>query len=83
MESKYFNSHVFEIKLYHYKDIADLHYKLLKILLLICYNRDYCFFFFVAIVRVAKKIVILEGTSAHFVVLKYIFDMILGTLMNI
>ena len=82
MESKYFNSHVFEIKLYHYKELADLHYKLSKILLLICYNSDYCFFF-VTIVRVAKKIIILEGTSAHFVVLRYIFDMILGTLMNI
>ena len=44
MESKYFNSHVIEIKLYHYKDIADLHYKRLNILLLICYNSDYCFF---------------------------------------
>ena len=44
MESKNFNSHVFEIKLYHYKDIADLHFKLLNILLLICYNSDYyCF----------------------------------------
>ena len=44
MESKYCHSHVFEIKLYHYNDMADLHYKLLKILSLICYNSDYyCF----------------------------------------
>ena len=44
MESKYFNSHVFEIKLYHYKDMADLYYKLLNILSLICYNSDYYYF---------------------------------------
>ena len=44
MESKYFNFHVFEIKLYHYKDMADLHYKLLNIFSLICYNSDYCCF---------------------------------------
>ena len=44
MESKYFNSHVFEIKLYHYRDIADRHYKLLNILSLIFDNSDYyCF----------------------------------------
>ena len=41
MESKYFNSFVFEIKLLHYKDIVDLQYKLLNILLVICYNNDY------------------------------------------
>ena len=35
---------VFEIKEYHYKDMADLQYKLLNILSLICYNSDYyCF----------------------------------------
>ena len=44
MESRYFNSQAFEIKLYHYKDMADLHYKLLNIISLICYNSDYyCF----------------------------------------
>ena len=44
MESKYFISHIFEIKLFHYKDMADLHYKLLDILSLICCNGDYdCF----------------------------------------
>ena len=29
------------IKLYHYRDMADLHYKLLNILSLICYHSDY------------------------------------------
>ena len=44
MEWKYFNSHVFEINLHHYKNMADLHYKLLNITLLICYNSNYyCF----------------------------------------
>ena len=45
MGTKYFNSFVLEIKLYHYKGIVDLHYKLLNILSLICYNSDsdyYC-----------------------------------------
>ena len=33
-----------KIKLYHYKDIVELHYKFLNILSLICYNSDYyCF----------------------------------------
>ena len=44
MESKHFDSHDFEIRLYHYKDIADLRYKLLNIFSLICYNSNYyCF----------------------------------------
>lgn len=45
MESKYSNSFTFKIELHHYKDIVNLHYKLLNILLLICYNDSdyYCF----------------------------------------
>ena len=45
METKYFSSFVLAIKLYHYKGVVDLHYKLLNILSLICYNSDsdyYC-----------------------------------------
>ena len=44
MESRYFNIFVFEIRLYHYEDIVNLHYNHLNILSLICYNSDYdCF----------------------------------------
>ena len=46
MKSKYFNSFVFEIKLHHYKDIVDLQYKLLNILLVICYNNVICYYSF-------------------------------------
>ena len=81
MESKYFNSHVFEIKLYHYKDMADLYYKLLNILSLICYNSDY--YYFCNKYQGCKNIIILQETSAYFVLLSYIFNMILGTLKNI
>ena len=44
MERAYDSKHIFEFKLYFYKDVVDLHYKLLNILSLICYNSYYyCF----------------------------------------
>ena len=71
MESKHFDSHDLEIKLYHYKDIADLHYKLLSIFSLICYNSNY--YCFCNKCQGCEKNYHMERTSAHFIVLRYVF----------
>ena len=82
MESKYFSSHVFEIKLYHNKDVADLYYELLNIVLLICYNIDY-YCFCDKYQGDIKRAIIWEGTSVRFVILRYILVMTSGILKNI
>ena len=82
MESKYFSSHVFEIKLYHNKDVADLYYELLNIILLICYNSDY-YCFCDKYQGDIKRAIIWEGTSVRFVILRYILVMTSGILKNI
>ena len=71
MESKYFNSHVFEIKLHHYKDMADLHCELLNILSLICYNSDY--YCFCEKSQGCEKDYYWQGTSACFCRIKIYF----------
>ena len=45
MESAYVSKYIFEFKLQFYKDVVDLHYKLLNILSLICFDTGnyYCF----------------------------------------
>ena len=75
MESKYLNSRVLEIKLFYYKDIADLHYKILDSFLLICYNSDY--YCICDKCQVCEKVCHIERDLCPlcciFVVLRYIF----------
>ena len=79
MESKYLNYHVPKIKLFYYKDIAELHYKILNIFLLLCYNSDY--YCFCDKYQVCEKVCHIERDLCQlcyiFDRLRYIFVMIL------
>ena len=65
MKRVYHSKHIFEFKLQFYKDVVDLHDKLLNIFSLICYSSGYYYCLYSKYEGCEKKTVTLDVIYAY------------------